>query len=207
MVRLPIEITAVTLLVCVRKLQQSFAAHGPSAHFVVFRDFWLGVTDAGVRIQAGFSTRKCLEEVGPKCAFVCFAHLVKSRAESTDIVRDLRRKHFGRQRLLDDLVPLWIPGRPSKLDLLLIDRGRRGWFGGLGTRSCGYSHEKYETHDERCLQRRRTHVYRPRLFFSLWLRLQPEMAIPAWAVSQGDGGHGAAAGCAQPVLPSAAERL
>src|ERR1035437_2052435 len=33
------------------------------------------------------------------------------------------------------------------------------------------------------------------------------MAIPAWAVSQCDGDHGAAAGCAQLLLPSAAERL
>ena len=156
-------------------------------------------------------------------------------------MRDLRRKHFGRQCLFDDLVPLWIPGHPSEFDFLLIDRGRRGWFGRLRTRSCGHPHEKYETHDERCLQRRDTHVYRPRLprpaasaalgvtppcalsspsfarcvpfsemlpqFFSLWLRLQPEMAIPAWAVLQGDGGHGSAAGCEQLLLPSAAERL
>ena len=55
----------------------------------------------------------------------------------------------------------------------------------------------------------------PRLAFSLWLRqvfslwppLQPEPAIPAWAVSECDGGHGAAAGCAQLLLRSAAECL
>jgi hypothetical protein len=44
-------------------------------------------------------------------------------------------------------------------------------------------------------------------FFSLWVRLHPQMAIPAWAVSKCDGGHGAAAGCAQLLLPYAAERL
>jgi hypothetical protein len=44
-------------------------------------------------------------------------------------------------------------------------------------------------------------------FFSFWVRLQAEMAIPAWAVSQCDGGHGAAAGCAQVLLPSGAESL
>src|SRR5450756_2880755 len=32
------------------------------------------------------------------------------------------------------------------------------------------------------------------------------MAIPAWAVSQCDGGHGSAVGCARLLLPSAAER-
>src|ERR1019366_9868767 len=80
-------------------------------------------------------------------------------AKSTDALGDPRRKHCGRQRLLDDLIPLWIPGRPTEFGLLLIDRGRRGWVGGLRTRSCGYSHEKYETHDERCLQRRDTHVF------------------------------------------------
>src|ERR1017187_8962759 len=126
----------------------------------ILLNFRLGVTDARVRIQTGFSTRKRLEEVSPKCAFVGFAYLVKSRAESTDATGDLRRKHFGRQRLLDDLVPLWIPGCPTELDLFHIDRGRRGWFGALRTHCCGYSHEKYETHDERCLQRRDTHVDR-----------------------------------------------
>jgi hypothetical protein len=43
-------------------------------------------------------------------------------------------------------------------------------------------------------------------FFSLWLGLHPEMAIPAWAVWPCDGGHGVAAGCAQLLLPSAAQR-
>jgi hypothetical protein len=42
---------------------------------------------------------------------------------------------------------------------------------------------------------------------SLWPRLQPEPAIPAAAVSECDGGHGAAAGCARLLLPSAAECL
>src|SRR5271157_3400869 len=109
---LPIEIAAVTLLVCVRKLQQSFTAHGQSSPLIAFRDFRLGVTDARVWIQAGFSTRKCLEEVSPKCAFVCFAHLVKSRAESTDALGHLRRKHFRWQRLLD-LVPKPIKAKGS----------------------------------------------------------------------------------------------
>ena len=44
-----------------------------------------------------------------------------------------------------------------------------------------------------------------RHLFPLWLRLQPEMAIPAWAVSQCDGGHGAAAGCVQLLRPTAAQ--
>jgi hypothetical protein len=46
-----------------------------------------------------------------------------------------------------------------------------------------------------------------REFSSLWSRLQPEPAIPAWAVSVCDGGHGAATGCAQLLLPSAAQCL
>ena len=46
-----------------------------------------------------------------------------------------------------------------------------------------------------------------RQVFSLWPRLQPEPAIPAAAVSECDGGHGAAAGCARLLLPSAAECL
>ena len=33
------------------------------------------------------------------------------------------------------------------------------------------------------------------------------MAIPAWAVSQCDGGHVEEAGCGQLLLPSAAERF
>src|ERR1700676_3514169 len=33
------------------------------------------------------------------------------------------------------------------------------------------------------------------------------MAIPAWAVSQCDGGHGVEAGCGRLLLPSAAERF
>lgn len=45
-----------------------------------------------------------------------------------------------------------------------------------------------------------------RQFFSLWLGLQPEMAIPAWAVSQCDGGRAAAAGCAQFLQPSVTHR-
>jgi hypothetical protein len=94
----PTEIAAITLVVCVSKLQQSFTAHGDCA-------FWLSVTDAGVRVQAGLSACKRLEEVRPKCAFVGFARFVKSWAESTHAAGDLRRKHFGRQRLLDDLVP------------------------------------------------------------------------------------------------------
>src|ERR1700676_3908853 len=97
-VHLPIEIAAVTLLVSIRKLQQSFTSLGQS-------NFWLGVTDARVRIQAGFSASKRLEEVSPKGAFVCCVHLVKSRAESTDALGGLQRKHFERQRLLNDLVP------------------------------------------------------------------------------------------------------
>jgi hypothetical protein len=109
--------------------------------------------------SAAATARKRLEEVSPKCAFVCFAHPVKSRAELTDALGYPRRKHFGRQCLLDDLVPLRIPGRPAELDLLLINRGWRSWFGGLRVQSCGYSCEEYETHDERCLQRRNTHVY------------------------------------------------
>jgi len=47
----------------------------------------------------------------------------------------------------------------------------------------------------------------PRQVFSLWPRLQPEPAIPASAVSECDGGHGAAAGCARLLLPSAAQCL
>ena len=47
----------------------------------------------------------------------------------------------------------------------------------------------------------------PRQIFSLWPRLQPEPAIPAAAVSECDGGHGAAAGCARLLLPSAAQCL
>ena len=46
-----------------------------------------------------------------------------------------------------------------------------------------------------------------RQFVSLCLQHQPEVAIPAWAVSQCDGGRGAPGGCAQLLLPSAAERL
>jgi hypothetical protein len=46
-----------------------------------------------------------------------------------------------------------------------------------------------------------------RQLFSFCLLLQPEMAIPACAVSQCDGGHGAAAECAQLLLQSAADRL
>src|ERR1022692_2683678 len=46
-----------------------------------------------------------------------------------------------------------------------------------------------------------------RQVFSLWPRLQPEPAIPAAAVSECDGGHGAAAGCARLLLPSAAAAL
>jgi hypothetical protein len=43
-----------------------------------------------------------------------------------------------------------------------------------------------------------------RQVFLLWLlRLQPEVVIPAWAVSPCDGGHAAAAECAQLLLPSA----
>src|ERR1700722_5301406 len=153
-VHLPIEIAAVTLLVGVRKLQQSFTADDYSA-------FRLVVTDAGIRIQSGFSTGKRLEEVGPKCAFICCAHVVKSRAESAHATGDLRRKHFGWQRFLDD-VPLWIPGRPSEFDLLHVDRGWRGWLDGLRMRSCGYWPAKCETHDEpRCLQHKDTHVQPP----------------------------------------------
>src|SRR5208282_4839012 len=125
-VHFPIEIAAVTRLICVCKLQQSLTAHSPSAYLIGFRACPPGLTDVRVLIQAGFSARKCLEEISPKCTFVGFAHLVKSRAESTDAPGDPRRKHFGRQRLLDDLVPLWIPSRPTELDLLFIDRGRRG---------------------------------------------------------------------------------
>ncbi len=47
----------------------------------------------------------------------------------------------------------------------------------------------------------------PRQVFSLWPQLQPEPAIPASAVSECDGGHGAAAGCARLLLPSAAQCL
>ena len=43
--------------------------------------------------------------------------------------------------------------------------------------------------------------------FSLWPWLQPGPAIPAAAVSECDGGHGAAAGCARLLLPSAAQCL
>jgi hypothetical protein len=49
--------------------QQSISAHDYS---IAFRDFRLGVTDARGRIQAGFSTRKRMEEVRPKRAFVDF---------------------------------------------------------------------------------------------------------------------------------------
>src|ERR1700684_46756 len=42
-------------------------------------------------------------------------------------------------------------------------------------------------------------------FSSVWPRLQPEPAIPAWAVSECDGGHGAAIRCWQLLLPSAAQ--
>jgi hypothetical protein len=44
-------------------------------------------------------------------------------------------------------------------------------------------------------------------FSSSWVSLQFEMAIPALAVSSCDGGHGATAGCAQLLLPSAVGRL
>ena len=46
-----------------------------------------------------------------------------------------------------------------------------------------------------------------RQVFSLWPRFQLAPAIPAWAVSECDGGHVAAAGCAQLLPPSAAECL
>ena len=46
-----------------------------------------------------------------------------------------------------------------------------------------------------------------REFSSLWSRLQPWPAIPAWAPSECDGVHGAAIGCAQLLLPSVAECL
>jgi hypothetical protein len=42
-------------------------------------------------------------------------------------------------------------------------------------------------------------------FFSLWVRLQLQIAIPAWTVSQSGGGHGAAVGCAQLLLASGVE--
>ncbi len=150
-VHLPIEIASVTLLICVRKLQQSLAAHSHPAYFIAFRAFWIGVPDGCVWIQAGFSTRKCLKKVSPKCAFVGFSHLIKSRAESPDTLWDLRGKHSLRHGPLDDPIPLWIPGGSAKFDLLLVDRGRRGWIGGLRVQGCGHSDEKYETHDERCL--------------------------------------------------------
>ena len=54
---------------------------------------------------------------------------------------------------------------------------------------------------------RRVSSFWLRQVFSLWPRLQPEPAIPASAVSECDGGHGAAAGCARLLLPSAAECL
>jgi hypothetical protein len=44
-----------------------------------------------------------------------------------------------------------------------------------------------------------------RQLFSVWLRLLPEMAIPAWAVWQCDGGHGAAAECVQLLRPAVAQ--
>ena len=44
-------------------------------------------------------------------------------------------------------------------------------------------------------------------FFSFFVSLQLGMAIPVRAVSPCDGGHGAAAGCAQLLLPYAADRL
>jgi hypothetical protein len=94
--------------------------------------------------------------------FICCAHLVKSWAESSHAAGDLRRKHFGRQRFLDDLVPLWIPRYPTELDLLHVDRGWRGWLDGLRMRSCGYCHAKCETHDKpRSLQHKDTHVQPP----------------------------------------------
>ena|ERR1700687_1269487 len=94
--------------VTARFLHSPFTSLGQS-------NFRLGVTDARVRIQAGFSACKRLEEVSPKCTFVCCVHLVKSRAESTDALGGLRKKHFGRQRLLDDLVPLWGSRAPHRV--------------------------------------------------------------------------------------------
>lgn len=115
-VRWPIEIAALTLVVCIRKLQQSFTAHGRRA-------FRIAVTDARMWIQSGFSTCKRLEKISPKCAFVRRTHLEKPRAESTHALGDLGRKHFGGQRLLDDVVPCWIPRRPTEFGLFDIDRG------------------------------------------------------------------------------------
>src|ERR1700676_1048747 len=102
-------------MVCIRKLQQSFTAHRQCA-------FRLAVTDCRIWIQSGFSTCKRLEEIGTKCTFVCRTHLVKPRAESTHTPGDLGGKHFGWQRLLDDLVPLWFPRRPTEFDLFDVDR-------------------------------------------------------------------------------------
>ena len=135
-----LKIAAVTLVVCVGKLQQPFTAHGLYA-------FRFGVTNARIRIQSGFSCCKCLEEVSPKCAFVGFGHLVKSWAESTHAPGDLRRKHFGRQRILDDPVPSRIPGRPAEFDLFQVDGGRRDWLNGLRMQRSDDSHAQCETRE------------------------------------------------------------
>ncbi len=61
-VGLPIEIAAVTLLVCVGELQQSLRTSGHAAYFVTFGYFRLRVMRAGLGIQTRLRTGKRLEK-------------------------------------------------------------------------------------------------------------------------------------------------
>ena len=106
------------------------------------------MSDTGGRIQASLGPCQCLKEVSPKYALVRFVHLVKSRAESKYVLGDLRRKHFCRQRLFNDLVPLRIPRRSAQFDFLLVDRRWRSRFRSLRLESRSHSGAKYKTSDQ-----------------------------------------------------------
>jgi|ERR1017187_2257688 hypothetical protein len=97
---------------------------------------------------------------------------------------------FGRRLVFSELLRqdfwFWLQQVSSLWQLSLPSFGRRLAFSGL---------------------LRQVFSFLLREFSSLWSRLQPEPAIPAWAVSECDGGHDAAIGCEQLLLPSAAQCL
>ncbi len=96
---------------------------------------------------------------------------------------------------------------PTRSGASLSKRSSRSQYSQVVTPSSGLSFLSFARRLASSQLLRQVFSSSPRQPFSLWPRLQPELAIPAWAVSACDGGHGAAPGCAQLLLLSASECL
>jgi hypothetical protein len=106
-------------------------------------DGGLRVPDVAGGVEPGLGGGHSLEEIGPPGALVGLAHGVEGGAPAAHVVGHLAAQHLGRERALDEDVPLLVPGGAMELGGFDVERGVRSGFDrggdGVGRRRLVFS--------------------------------------------------------------------